>query len=119
MQSFYQESDICKDANDRLFKAFRLVVSRVIEEFLEDGIDDSLPDLRACCMQFLPQLLGVGYIDDVVENVVADTLLDDARRGSHSHAVFLDFLLPHCGWVLSGAYLDDVPYVFFGEHGSR
>lgn len=65
--------------------------------------------------------MGISYVNDVVEDVITDTLLDDPSCNTDCHSILLDllFALPEGGRGLSGAFFDEIPYVFLYEHGSR
>lgn len=72
-------------------------------------------------MQFFPHLLKIGYVDDVVKDVITDTLLDDPSCNTDYYFILLDllFALPEGARGLSGAFFNEIPYVFLYKHGSR
>lgn len=118
-QSFDEESNVGEPTHDRFFKSLWLVGAWVVQELLKYGIDNSLADLRACSAEFLPHLLRVGDIDDVVENVVADIFFDDSRCCSYGHPIFFDLLLLDSCWGRPWARFYEIPYILFDEHGPR
>lgn len=57
LQLFYEELNIGKHAHDWLLKSLGLVISKVVEEFLQYGIYHPLPYLRVCSTEVFPHLL--------------------------------------------------------------
>ena len=72
-------------------------------------------------MQFFLYLLGIGYINDIIENVITDTLFDDLSCNTDWHSIFFDllFVFLEGGRELLGAFFNEILYVFFYNYSSR
>lgn len=72
-------------------------------------------------MKFLLYLSRVGDVNYIIEDIIADSFLDDLNGCSNDHTILFGLLFPYCCWGCcsdgSGTCLHKVPNVFFDKYG--
>lgn len=89
----------------------------IVQEFLEYWVYNTLLYLRVYEMEIFLYLSGVGYIDDIIKQVIANTFFYNAICYSYGHAIFFCFIFPYYCRGNSGAGLNEVPDIFFYKYG--
>lgn len=79
-----------KDVYDQIFKVFWFVDLWIVEELLENEIYNFLSKLWAYYRKFFLYFLGVGYINDIVKDIITNTFFDNLNCNVQCHYIFFD-----------------------------
>lgn len=119
LQAFYQKANICKYTHNQLFKLFLLNVLTLIQQFLEDRVDYSLFILEASDAKIFPHYFKVNNINNIIEDIIANTFFNNLSSYFNNYTIFFCFLLPYYYQIIFGAYFDKILNVFPKKYGLR
>lgn len=107
---------VFKSAYGWLFKVFSFIDRCMIQNFLENKTSNALPNLWARCTKFLPHLLRVSYVNNIIEDIITNTLFNDPNCNSNRHTIFLNLLLSQSSRRLLGPIFNKISDVFLYKY---